>query len=446
MTDAGGPSAQAPAFAQRLTLLDATFIVVGATVGVGIFFTPASAARELPDGLLLLLAWAAAGGLSLLGALTYAELGALRSEAGGPFLYLRAAFGRGVALVYGVGALGVIVSGAIALMATVFAQNLSRFVPMPEGFVPVVAAAAIAAVVAVNVLGVKPGARFNNALTGVKIATLVLLGGAGLVAGRAPAEPPRPVGAAEGGGFLAALVPILFSYGGWQAVTSIAPEVRNAKRTLPRALALGTALVVALYLLANAGFLATLGAGEMARLGPTFAAEAASLAFGRFASDAVAAAILVSALGVANAYVLVMPRIAFAMAEEGLLPRAVASIHPRFGTPHVALVSFGAWSIAVLLTSADFDALLNRVVAADWLFFGACGVALFRLRAVSGAPEPGTFRMPLYPLVPALFVAGAAAVAAVAAVRHPLDSLVGAGLLLGAAAAIGLLARRRTPR
>ncbi len=437
----GGPASSG--FAPRLTLVDAALIVVGATVGIGIFFTPASAANVLPDGGLLLLAWTVAGLLSFAGALTYAELGALRSEAGGPYLYLRAAFGRGPSLLYGVGALGIVVSGAVALMATVFALNLARFVPYGEGAVPFVAAAAVALLTATNVLGVKPGARFNNALTGVKIATLLFLGISGLLLGRAssgaPAEAHAPP---SGGGFLAALVPILFSYGGWQAVTSIAPEVRNPRRTLPLALALGSAIVVLLYLLANAGYLAVLGAREMARLETTFAVEVASRTMGGLASDAVAAAILVSALGVANAYVLVMPRIAYAMAEDGLFPRAVASLHPRFRTPHVALLGFGAWTIAVLFLSPDFDRLLGRVVAADWFFFAACGAALLKLRARLGPPAPGTFRTPLHPLVPVVFVLGAASVAVVAAVQNPLDSLAGAGLLAGAALVIAILSRR----
>jgi len=440
MTRGEAPASSA-GFVPRLSLCDATLVVVGATIGVGIFFTPASAAREMPHGALLLVAWAVAGVLSALGALTYAELGALRSEAGGPYLYLRTAFGKGPALVYGVGALGIVVSGAMALMATIFALNLARFVPIPDGAIPLVAAGAIAFLVAVNVLGVKPGARLNNALTAIKLATLAFLGLSGLVFGGAGEA--RASATAEGGGFLAALVPILFSYGGWQAVTSVAPEVLNPKRTLPIALAVGSLVVLAAYVLANAGFLAALGAGEMARLGPAFASEVASRALGRLASDLVAGAILVSALGVANAYVIAMPRIAYAMAEDGLFPRAVASIHPRFRTPHVALLGFGAWTTAVTLTSADFDALLARVVAADWLFFAACGAALFRIRARDGPPSRETFRMPLYPLVPALFVAGATAVAVIAAVKNPLDSLVGAGLLLGAALLIAAVARFR---
>ena len=426
-------------------------VVVGGIIGSGIFFTPAEVARALPNGQLILAVWALGGLVALAGALTYAELGAMMPDAGGAYVYLREGFGGLSAFLYAWMSLALIATGALAAVAMGFANALGRLVDLaPVGGPLVVAAAAIVALTVTNYLGIKPGAVVTNVLTVTKVAVLVLLIGAGLLAmatggapslsrGLASAAPPPASPLAQ---FAAAFPPVLFTIGGWQQMNMIAGEIRDPARNIPRALLLGVLIVIACYLGANAVYLDVLGRDWLA--GSTaVAADAASQLFGGAGARLVGVGVMLSILGFVNVTILANSRIVYAVAEDGAFIDAAARVHPRFGSPHVAIVIMGAWSLALLVaTRGDLGTLLGGVVFADWIFFGLGGASVFALRRrLPNAERP--YRAFGYPVLPALFVLAAGAGIASAIISSPRMSALGFGLLVVGAVVYVLRRGRR---
>ena len=404
--------------------------VIGGIIGGGIFRTPAAVAERLGSSGLILAAWVTGGVVALIGALCFGELGQRRPRAGGGYVYLREAWGPLPAFLYGWALLLVIASGAIAAIAVTFADYTLAVTGLPQRFNLPLALFAILFVSAVNYLGVRPGAVLQNLFTVLKLAALAALIAIGLAAGLAPtAEAPAPAG--RPGAFGAALVPILFTYGGWQQTNFIAEEMVNPERDLPRALLLGVGVVVLVYLLANLAYLGVLGpAGLAASTAP--AADAMRAVLGPAGGTLIAAGIAVSTFGFMNLVILVTPRVFQAMAADGVFFPRLARLHPVHRTPTAAIGLQAGWACALTL-SGSFSQLVDYVAFADWVFFGLTVAGLFVYRArdrrAGVVPPPGSFRAPGYPWTPALFVAAAILVVASSIAANPRNALIGSGLL-----------------
>jgi APA family basic amino acid/polyamine antiporter len=445
---------------RELGVGSAALLVVGGIIGSGIFFTPAEVAAALPSAGWILAVWVAGGLVALAGALTYAELGAMMPDAGGAYIYIREAFGARPAFLYGVMLLGIIATGALAAVAMGFAGYVDSFVglgALGERLDPrrvlgehpgrvVVAAITIALLTATNYLGIKPGAFVQNVLTVAKVTALGALILAGLflwgrvgapaaVAG-APAAPPLPAGIAG------AFVAVLFTIGGWQQMNMVAGEIRDPSRTIPRGLLIGIGVVIAIYLGANAVYLHALGRDGLAASGAV-AGDTAMRLVGPTGATLIRAGAMLSILGFVNVVILATPRIVFVMARDGVFPRAASAVHPRFGSPHVAIVVIGAWSLILLVaTRGDVGALLGGVVFADWIFFGLGGASVLVLRRTR--PDVARpYRVPGYPLVPVFFLTAAMIGIVSAIVRSPMTSLLGGALLTAGAIAHALISRRQ---
>jgi APA family basic amino acid/polyamine antiporter len=423
-------------------------IVVGAIMGGGIFFTPQNVARALEGGGAILGVWALGGVVAIAGALTYAELGAMQPLAGGAYVYVRDAFGKLLAFLYGWMLLTTIATGAAAAVAVTFANYLDRYVDLaPVGGPVRVAGATILLLTITNYVGIKPGALVQNVLTLAKTLALGLLIIFGLFAWARMGPPPSVLGApAPPHGrlvaFAAAFVPVLFSIGGWQNLNMVAGEVKNPAKLLPRALFLGVAIVVACYLGANAVYLHALGRDGLA-LSSAVAADAAARVAGPVGAGVISIAAMLSILGIVNVILLATPRVFFAMARDGVFFPLAARVHSRFGTPHWSVAIMGAWSLGLLVvTGGDVGDLLSGVVFADWIFFALGAASVFVLRRTRpDVPRP--YRAWGYPLVPALFVV-AALVGIASAIASASGSSLRGALLLAAGVPVFWLFTRST--
>lgn len=427
--------ASARGLRRELGVGSAALLVVGGIIGSGIFFTPAEVARALPSGGWIMGVWAIGGFLAFAGALTYAELGAMLPDAGGPYVYIRQAFGQLPAFLYGWMALMSIASGAIAAVAMGFAGYLGRFIDLGLiGGQLAVAAATIVLLTITNVMGLKPGLVLQNILTTAKIVALAVLVIGGLVAwagmtGPPPvpnAPPPRESLLA---GFAAAFVAVLFTIGGWQQMNMVAGEIRNPQRNIPKALFLGVAIVVVIYLGANAVYLHTLGRDGLAA-SSAVAADVMQRMVGPIGATFITAAAMLSILGFVNVAILSNSRLPYALAVDGAFLQAAGRVHPKYATPHVSILMLGAWSLVLLLGSRGrIGDLLSGVVFADWIFFGLGAASVFALRKKRPDLER-PYRVLGYPILPGLFVVAAAGGVASAFIAAPGMSLLGCALLV----------------
>jgi APA family basic amino acid/polyamine antiporter len=424
------------ALRRALGTFDATMVVVGGIIGAGIFINPYLVAQRLPTTGWILAAWAFGGLVALAGAFAFAELAALFPAAGGEYAYLREAYHPVVGFLFGWASLVMIQGGGLAAVAITFAQYLLRLAGAAGADARPFAVGAIVVVALVNYAGVKPGSRLLNALVLMKVGALVVLIAGGLLLSRG--LPVAPVAAAASTvlrpaatllAFGAALVPILFSYGGWQSVNTLAEEIREPRRTLPRALFAGTLVVLVVYLLVNVVYLATLGRDGLAST-VTPAADAVRRLFGGGADRWIAAAIAVSTFGFLDLTLLAPTRISYAMSRDGVFFPGLSRLHPRFGTPHRAILLQAAWAIVLLLTGT-YGGLVDSVVFADWIFFAltVAAVLLLRRRIPIASRKPGTFVSPGYPFLPLLFLAASVLVLAGVVRSDPTRAALGVVLL-----------------
>jgi APA family basic amino acid/polyamine antiporter len=419
---------------RSLGFTDLMLITIGTVIGSGIYLVPSGVLRQTGGHTgLAFTVWAVAGFLSLLGALTYAELGAMKPEAGGLYAYLRDAFGPLPAFLYGWASFLVIASGSIAALAVAFANYLSPLLPFRVPG-PVISVAVIVVVALINIRGTRGSATVQNWTTGAKFGVLFLLslvltlrgnGGAGLPA--APIEAPN---ASLAAGFGAAMIGVLWAYEGWQYVTFSAGEAKDPQRTFPRAISIATFLLIVLYLIANLGYVRALGPAGAAN-SERIAADAIGTILGPVAGAVVSALILVSIFSALNGLVLTTPRMYYAMARDGLFFQKLTSVHPRFGTPAFAIVTLTAWG-ALLAGSGTFSQLLTYAVFTGWIFYALGALAVMALRrSEPNAVRP--FRVPGYPLTPILFVVAAVALVINTIVTQPGISSIGLGFVaLGA--------------
>jgi APA family basic amino acid/polyamine antiporter len=398
---------------RSLSTLDATLLVMGGIIGVGIFYNPRQVAELVPDPQWFLALWIVGGIVALFGALTFAELGASLPEAGGWYVYLRTAFGPFLAFLFACVVLFVISTGAIAVMTKICIDNLHGTVPGigPPGSdsARIAGALLIALVTLVTMLGVKAGAGFQNACMAVKIAAiLALIFGAWAITGTSTAaetasSPPHGMA----GGAIRALLPVLFSCGGWQMLCYVAPRVRDPHKTLPRAILVGVCAVIVLYLAINAAYLHVLGIDGIAK-DPLFAGAMARRTLGETGGQILQAAMSVSALGVCIVTILATPWLYVAMAREGLFFERIGRLHPRTGAPVNALLLQMTMALAYWFWGRA-DILVDSVVFVEWIFHALVAVALLRLR-FARADLPRPFRSPLYPLAPIGYLAVATVV------------------------------------
>jgi len=432
---------------RQLGALDGALITIGSIVGTGIFITTGDMAKVLPHAGLILAVWVVGGLLTLAGALTYGELGALFPRAGGVYHFLKEAYGPLCGFLYGWTAFLVIMSGGIAAIAVGFAEYLGSFVPaastarvllaVPLGAWTwrltggqVAAAAAIALLTGINYLGLKEGAWVQNLLTAVKIGSIVVFAALGLtrpapVAGGGLTAP-LPLGGALWAAAGVAMIATLWTYDGWYNLTFSAGEMRDPGRSLPRGLVGGTLAVIALYTLLNLVYARALPVAAMARtsrIGET----AAAVLFGGTGARLISAAILVATFGCLSSNILCCSRIYLPMAEDGLFFRSVAAVHPRHRTPGRALWAQGAWA-SVLALSGTYEQLYTYVIFAGVLFHVATGAAVFALRR-SRPEAPRPYRAWGYPVVPALFILASLALTVNTLVEKPGESLIGLGFV-----------------
>ena len=418
------------AFARRLGLFDATMLVMGGIVGSGIFMNPYVVARQVRTPVLILGAWVLGGLIALAGAFIYAELAALRPEVGGQYAYLRDAFHPAAAFVYGWGLLLVTQSGGMAAVAVTFARYVLELtgVRMSE---TAIAVAALAVLTAINCLGVRAGATVQSALMVLKIGAVLGLVAAGwLLLPPAPSVAHPMLDRPPSFGLLtamgAALVPVLFAYGGWQTASFVAAELRRPERDLPRGLMLGVSGVIVLYLSVNAVCVRALGPDGLAAT-TTPASTLMRLALGEKGARLIAAGIAISTLGFLSQGILTAPRVYYAMAEDGVFFRAVGFLHPRTLVPVVAIAVQGLVA-AIIAVSGRYEQILNYVVSVDFIFFGATGASLFVFRRRQG--PAASFRTPGHPATTIFFVAACFLVVINTVYTYPANTVIGLAILL----------------
>lgn len=427
-------------YARRLGLFSATMLVIGGIIGSGIFLNPAVVASRVKSPTLVLGVWGLGAVVALIGAFVFAELGRRRPEAGGGYAYLREAFGPLWGFLYAWALFLMMATGAIAAVAMTFAGYAASLLGWPASAQQPLAAGAIVFLTLVNIWGVRPAAWTQNLFTLLKLGAIVALIAAAFAA------PAVPVTTAEGtleGGLVlavgAALVPVLFAFGGWQQTNFVAEELTDPERDLPTALVLGVLVVVIAYLGVNLAYLRALGAAGLAT-STAPAADTMAVVAGEGGRRLIAAGIVASTFGFLNLVILVSPRVYQAMARDGLFFRSFAHLHPRTQTPVAAIAAQGAWAVT-LLFSGTYGALLDYVVFADWIFFGLTAATLFVLRRRDG-DRPITFLAPWHPWSTLVFIAAAVYVVVGSVVSNPMNALRGA-LLLAAGIPVYLHWRRR---
>src|SRR3954463_14408640 len=426
---------------RALGLLDATMVNVGVMIGSAVFLTANDVARVFPHPLGQLGAWAVAALFSLAGALTIAELSAALPEAGGLSVYLDRAFGPFWGFFYGWALFVVIQTASIAAVAVAFASYSGHFVPLSPRAAEGVAICAIGALTLVNVLGVREGVVTQNVMTFAKIAVitgLIFLAFGGRGGSWSRLATPGGSSSAGMAAMVAALIGPLFAFDGWITISYMGGEVKRPARNLPLAALLSVGIVAAVYLALNAAYLFVLGSSGVAR-SDLVATDTARMLLGERGADLAAGMVALATLGGLNGNVLGGARVLYAMAHAGVFWRPAAEVHPRFGTPAMALAVQGAASMVFVLTGR-FDQLIASVLFASWLFYAMGGVAVFVLRRDASLNRP--YSVPGYPLVPALFIVFAALLLASTLISSPRESLLGIVLLLTALPAY-LVARRK---
>jgi basic amino acid/polyamine antiporter, APA family len=423
--------ASSPRLAAKLNLFDATMVVMGGIVGSGIFINPYVVAQIVHTPALLLSAWIAGGAIALVGAFIYAELADRMPQVGGQYAYLREAYHPAVGFLYGWVALLVIHAGGTAAVVVTFAKYFHQL--LNGGSEKITAVAVIVALTIINCIGVRAGSSVQSVFMVFRILAIstVVVCGAWFI-WVSPAAPhvawqpisDRPVSFGLLSAFGAAMVPVLFGYGGWQTSNYIAGEIREPRKNLPRALVIGVVGIIALYLTVNFVYLQALSPAGLAGTS-TPASQVMRMAFGRPGATLVAMLIAISTVGFLSQALLSYPRLYFAMASDGLLPAWFARINVRTRVPAGTIVLQGAVTIAVVLLGT-YEQILSYVIVMDWLFFGLTATCIFIFRArakrnaaLEAATQETGFRVPGHPWTTSLFVAIAWLIAANTIYKYP---------------------------
>lgn len=431
---------------RSLGLPHATALVVGTIIGASIFVQPSEITARVPNITGMLAAWTIAGILTLFGALACAELASAYPRTGGVYVFLKESFSPVVGFLWGWAMFWIMHSGIIAAIAVVFARYTAFFVPVGDAGVRIIAIAAILLLSAINYRGVEHGSRLQTVFTLAKVSAIVLIVALGFAIGsRLPehfqysadgaAYVPRAISARD---FLLAVVAGLFAFGGWHMVTYTAGETVRPERTIPLALVIGTLVVTACYVALNAVYLYVLPMDRVIA-STRVAADAATLLVGTSGGAAISLLVIVSSFGADSGIVLAGPRVYYAMAKDGLAFKWLADVHPRFRTPHRAIVLQGIWA-SVLVGTGTYRELFSRIIFTEWIFFALMAAGIFVLRRRPGyAPA---YRIWGYPVVPAIFILSSAAIFVNRLMSEPLESALGLALILAGVPVYYLWCRR----
>jgi APA family basic amino acid/polyamine antiporter len=417
---------------RTLGTFDLTLLVVGLIIGSGIFLVPSSVLRQVGGSVGAAFGvWIVGGVLSVLGALTYAELGAMDRSSGGLYAYIRDAFGRLPAFLYGWTLFFVIATGTNATLVVAAANYMGQFVELSPIARKIVAVSLLAIMGGMTFRGTRGSVSVQNVSALIKVGAIVIVGALLLLKGNAAAvdaasvAPPTSASLISGVGL--AIIAVLWAYEGWQYLTFAAGEAVEPQRTVPRAIWLGTAIVMAIYLFANMAYLAALGPERMAA-SERVAGEAVAVVLGPAMANLIAVAIIISMFSAALSTMITAPRVYFSMARDGLFFRKLAEVHPRFGTPAFAIAASTLWSM-VLAASGTFEQLLTYVIFVGWIFYalGAASVLVLR-RTRPNVERP--FKVPGYPLTPLLFIISGAAIVVNTVFSQPRQAAIGIGMVL----------------
>jgi basic amino acid/polyamine antiporter, APA family len=438
-----------PALVRTLNLRDLTMLVIGGVIGSGIFLVPGAIQRQLGNSVgLAMVVWVAGGLLSLVGALTYGELAAMKPEAGGLYVYIRDCFGRLPAFLYGWTLFLVIATGGIATLAVAFSAYLGHIVPLTPSTEKLASVAMIGVITVVNIYGTRESSDLQNWTTYTKIALIlgmsaVLLWlGHGFYGSRSALWPVRVNGSLISN-FGLAMIAALWSYEGWQFASFSAGEAAHPQRDFPRAFFYGTLSLTAIYVIAAISYVAALGPTEAGR-SDTIAATAMAVILGPTAAKFVALLVMISTFSAANSIQLTAPRVYYAMAGDGLFFRRIAEVHPRFRTPAFAILTAGIWA-AILACVGSFQQLFTYVIFTGWIFYGLAGASIFVYRRrMPGANLP--YRVPGYPWTPAIFVLATAALVVNAIFSRPAGAIEGLGVVLAGVPAYFIWRSTRGPK
>lgn len=430
-----------------LGMWDLVLMIVGTVIGSGIFLVPGTVLRAVGNSVpVALIVWLAGGILSLLGALTYGELSAMKPQAGGLYVYIRDCYGPFPAFLFGWTMFFVISSGSIATLAVAFANYLGEFVQLSAVSIKIVAVLMIVVITVVNVLGTRRSANLLNVTTAIKVgailsvSTVLLWHGSHSVFGDANSAVHPAPGIV---GFGLAMISVLWAYEGWQYITYTAGETVNPQRTFPLAFLIGTVSLIAIYLFANIAYVAALGSSGVAD-STRVAATALGIVVGGAAAKLVAIAILISMFSAANAVILNSPRVYYAMAKDGIFFLSLSRVHPKFGTPALAVCAAGLWS-AVLAASGTYEQLLTYVVFIGWIFYALAAACLFIYRKRS--PDMvRPYRVPGYPVTPVIFIVAALALVGNTVATQPLRAAIGLGIVFLGAPAYMFWRRSAVPK
>ncbi len=440
-------------------------MVVGTIIGTSIFVQPSEVTGQVPSVGGVFAVWIVAGVLTIFGALVCAELSSIFTRSGGVYIYLKEAFSPAVGFLWGWAMFWTMHSGIIAAIATVCGRYTAYFVPLDDNGIKAVGVAVILVLTAVNYVGVRQGSTLQTVFTVGKIVAIVVIIICGLLFGgaahqrvleAADASASQPAAAAGISEFLLALVAGLFAFGGWHMVTYNSEETVAPRSTIPRALMFGTALVTVCYVAMNAVYMWVLPLDTI-RTSTRVAADAADAVWGSGGGAMMSALVIFSAFGALSGIVLAGPRVYYAMAQDGMLFRWAAAVHPKYHTPHRAIVMQGVWS-CVLVVTGSYRVLFTRVIYTEWIFFGLMALGLIVLRrrdqrdaaagatpatfsgnaspdgGVEEAAAPRPYRADYhiwgYPLVPLVFAASAFAIVVNQVVSSPIESLTGLSLVL----------------
>jgi len=456
MSQVSEPHSHAPGLVRELGVSQASAIVVGTIIGSGIFLVPAEMMQAVGSARLVYLAWVVGGLLSLAGAVTYAELGAMKPQAGGEYVYIRDAYGSLPAFLYAwtwfvvakPGSIATIATGIVRILGTfpalaVFNQTFLSF-PIRVNYGQIVAIAAACLITWLNYVGVKKAGEFQLIFTILKVVMIV---GVGVVGFTAVSGTWRNFGThfagATGGvaGFMAALVAALWAYDGWNDLNMVSGEIQKPERTIPIALIAGVGIVAALYMLNNAAVQYVMPAAQIAA-SPRPSSDATAIAVGAWGAAIVSVGMAFSMFVTLNGTIMSGARIPYAIARDGYFFKAMADVHPRYHTPDIALLAQLVLSIILLLFAGSFRELFSLTIFAEWLFYMIAASTVFVLRwKEPDTPRP--YKTWGYPVVPAVFVIVAAVLLYFTFTQNLRNSLYGCALILSGIPVFAYFARKR---
>jgi len=421
---------EAPKLRRVMGLPHATAMVAGTIIGAAIFVQPSEITGQVPSVGGTFLVWLIAGILTFFGALVCAELSSIFTQSGGVYIYLKEAFSPSMGFLWGWSMFWSIHSGIIAAIAVIFARYVGFFIALSDATIKVIAIGVIVVISAINYLGVKQGSTVQTLFTLGKVVAIVFIVICGFVFGSKVPEHFVTTGIASNGisisHFFLALVAGLFAFGGWHMVTYNSEETINPRKTIPRALMLGTVIVTVCYIAMNTVYMYILPL-KVVTSSKRIAADAANALLGYGGGSFMSALVIFSTFGALTGIILCGPRVYYSMARDGQLFRWIGAIHSRYRTPHRAIIIQAVWS-SILVATGTYKKLFTRVIYTEWLFFVLMTIGLFLLRRRSGIARG--FSIWGYPVIPAIFILSSVAIIANQMISDPLESMFGLALVL----------------